>query len=196
MHRPNQQSNRPLFNALADSMQLTLQLPQTVLCPDTSALLEATTNSASSTSSSSNLTWATFEAGPPTPAAKCAELQVYRSTATSAPCANRHLVYRRLHVTVPSTPAVATSDTSGSSSCHSSSSARRVLATTASYSSVRDWLDQQETKRGNDGALMGACSHSPVALDPALLQGPTTPGQVQEPSAALPAPAFQLLGLL
>jgi hypothetical protein len=85
-------------------------------------------------------------------------------------------------------------------SCSSgASSARRVLPTTGSYTSVCCWLEQQVSKRvgPNGDGLIAARSHSPVGLIP-VLEAPLTPARMdEEPSmASLPAPAFQLLGLL
>jgi hypothetical protein len=79
-------------------------------------------------------------------------------------------------------------------SLKSVSSARRVLPTCGSYSSVSSWLEQQVSKRSS-GGLVAACSHTPVGLIPAL-EAPITPVQADEAAPALPAPAFQLLGLL
>jgi hypothetical protein len=97
-------------------------------------------------------------------------------------------VYRRLELTVPCSPVMPAED----SSC--TLSACRVLSTTNSYSSVCDWLEQQVSKRvGPKGALVAACSHTLVGLDPAV-DVPVTPASQE--GSALPAPAFQLLGLL
>lgn len=169
-------------------MQLTLQLPALQTCSDSVAL--------ETSSNASSLSWfTTVDVGPPTPAAKCG-LHTHRSTASSANSqADHHLVYRRLQVTVPSTRAPQCDDSSPRSIL--TTSARRVLPISENYSRVCDWLDQQVSKRSSNGKLLGVCSRSPVALDPAaVLQGPTTPVQEEEPCAGLPAPAFQLLGLL
>jgi hypothetical protein len=161
-------------------MQLTLQLPQA--CSSLDSSCETSSNASSGMSSPA---WATVtcDGGPATPAGKCEGLltagQQHKECRT---------VYRRLELTVPSSPVMPAEE----SSC--TLSACRVLSTTDSYSSVCDWLEQQVSKHvGPKGALVAACSHTLVCLDPAL-EVPATPAPQDEP--ALPAPAFQLLGLL
>lgn len=81
-------------------------------------------------------------------------------------------------------------------SCAASTSARRVLKTSSSYNEVCTWLDQQVSRREGQhkGQLVAACSHACLDLDP-VLEPPITPA-LTEASEGLPAPAFQLLGLL
>lgn len=169
-------------------MQLTLQLPTCSHGLDSP--LETSSNASSGTSTPS---WtSSFEAGPPTPAGQCAALQDTTADADSAADQqnNRRGVYRRLQLEVPCSPGMH----NDSSSCPSS--ARRVLPITGSYSAVCSWLDQQVSKRdGTNGGLIAARSHSPVGLLPAF-EAPITPTHIEEATAALPAPAFQLLGLL
>jgi hypothetical protein len=170
-------------------MQLTLQRLET--CNDCSldSALETSSN-ASSGSSSPSWTTASFDVGPPTPAAKCAGLQLHDSP--HADSAGQHKdhrgAYRRLQLEVPCSSGVQ------NDSNKSVPSARRVLPICGSYSSVNSWLEQQVSKRSS-GGLIAACSHTPVDLIPAL-EAPITPVQAEQAAPALPAPAFQLLGLL
>lgn len=142
-----------------------------------------------------------YEVGPPTPAGKCAGLQLPRDNSicsdaeTTQHPSDRRGVYRRLQLEVPSD-----SNTLGmQQQVDSCSSARRVLPTSGSYTSVCCWLEQQVSKRvgPNGDGLIAARSTSPVGLIP-VLEAPITPARLQEElgAARLPAPAFQLLGLL
>lgn len=161
-------------------MQLTLQLPQACRSLDSSF---ETSSNASSGMSSPAWTTVSCDGFPATPAGKCDVLQV-----ASQQHRDSRSAYRRLELTVPSSPDMPPAD----SIC--TMSARRVLSTTDSYDSVCDWLEQQVSKRvGTKGALVAACSHTLVGLDP-VIEAPATPAPQEEP--ALPAPAFQLLGLL
>lgn len=187
VHQPTSFSVPPIHTA---NMQLTLQLPGNCNhhCSFDSAL--ETSSNASSGSSSPSWTTASFDEGPPTPAAKCAGLQLQDSTDADCAGKDRRGAYRRLQLEVPCSPGMQ------NDSNKSVSSARRVLPTCGSYSSVSSWLEQQVSKRSSAGeGLIAACNHTPVGLIP-VLEGPITPVQADEAAPALPAPALQLLGLL
>jgi len=170
-------------------MQLTLQLPPDAYSDVDSGMLEASSSNISSSSSSPTWTTASFEAGPSTPAAKCGPLQRGAFTAdASTNSQHQRSVYKSLQLTLPCSPSWQTDSCCGPT-------ARRVLHTSGPYSDVCQWLDQQVTRRmGSKGQLIAACSHISLELDPAL-EPPVTPAQ-SDASESLPAPAFQLLGLL
>lgn len=179
-------------------MQLTLMTSCHSLGNTSSSGLESQTMGSPSSSCS------LYEVGPPTPSGKCAGLQLPRDNSvcsdaeTTQHPSDRRGAYRRLQLEVP--PCGDSMQQQQVDSCSSgASSARRVLPTTGSYTSVCCWLEQQVSKRVGpigDG-LIAARSHSPVSLIP-VLEAPLTPARMdEEPGAAsLPAPAFQLLGLL
>lgn len=184
-----------------------MQLTLTSCHSSSSSDLESQTSRASLGSPSPSCSM--FEVGPPTPAGKCAGLQLPRDNCicsdaeTTQHPSDRRGVYRRLQLEVPTCDS--NSNTLGmqqlADSCSSAaSSARRVLPTSGSYTNVCCWLEQQVSKRvgPNGDGLIAARSHSPVGLIP-VLEVPITPARLQEEqpgAASLPAPAFQLLGLL
>lgn len=103
------------------------------------------------------------------------------------------LQHRGLRVALP--------DGGAATAAQAPPSARRVLSITGEYGSVANWLDAQVGKRqGRQGALLSARSHANLALlEPAgeAAATPSTAGSsASSASADLPAPAFQLLGLL
>lgn len=80
-------------------------------------------------------------------------------------------------------------------------STRRVLSTTGDYSDIAGWLDQQVGKRqGQQGRLVSACSHSNLDLLEPEIESPVSSTSSRSSddvvATTLPAPAFQLLGLL
>lgn len=179
-------------------MQLTLTSCRSLASSSSSGLENASVGSPSPSCSM-------YEVGPPTPAGKCAGLQLPRDNSvcsdaeTTQQPSNRRGVYRRLQLEVPRSDSNTLGMQQQVDSCSSASSARRVLTTSGSYTSVCCWLEQQVSKRvgPNGDGLIAARSHSPVGLIP-VLEAPITPARVQEElgAARLPAPAFQLLGLL
>lgn len=197
-------------------MQLSVQLPHSCVLECTHSL-DASTISSLDGETSSNAScddcspsWvfaASTEAtaaeemagGPPT-RARCSPHQPQHGQQQQ----DKRSVYRRLTLSVPCSTGDGVAQeqqqqlqASCATSTLSSSSARRVLCTSGSYSSVCSWLEQQVSSRmgaagngacGGNG-LLAACSNMVVDLDSCIEAAPATP-------ATLPAPAFQLLGLL